>query len=82
MITMDEVSKRQYELEEGDAIIPLYPLQDDEEEDDYYKGTIMVIKDIEAGDKDLERINVADKSLLHYGFLIRDVRMNIYYLSL
>ena len=80
-IVPDGVFKRQYELEEGDAIIPLYPLQEDGDAGAYHKGNILVIKDMDAGDSELERIQVMDQSSLSYGFLIRDVRMNIYYLG-
>ena len=79
-IVPDGVSKRQYELEEGDAIIPLYPLQEEEERESWHKGNIIVIKDMDAGDGEPERIQMLDKSLLHYGFLIRDVKMTLYYL--
>lgn len=95
-IAPPEDTKQVYELEEGDEIIPLYPLADDsqvnEENKDslyesvrdgkeakyYYKGKVIWIEDIEQGDDQLERMELSEEPL-HYGFLIRDTRMELYY---
>ncbi|MCM1126244.1 MAG: clostripain-related cysteine peptidase [Lachnospiraceae bacterium] len=88
-ITPVTVEKQIYTLEEGDELIPLYPLYFGEGEsttvsgskiydERYYMGEKVTIESKLAGDDRLELIRDVDKQKLAYGFLIRDDHMNLY----
>lgn len=88
-ITPVTAAKQIYTLEEGDRLIPLYPLYLGGEEgtggsgskiydDCYYMGAEITIESRLAGDDRLECIKDVDKQKLAYGFLIRDDHMNLY----
>lgn len=84
MITPVEASKQEYEIREGDRIVPLYPLEDmagkSEKiyEDSYYMGETVSITSLERGDALLEQIKVG-KDTCSYGFLLQDTRQQMYY---
>lgn len=82
-----EVNKQIYVLEDGDEIIPLYPIYDADYkidsskqvyDDKYYKGELITMNDIYMGDGMLDKIEIKDMSLLRYGFIIRDLQMNLH----
>lgn len=76
-------AKKEYELQKGDVIVPLYPLEDETEntemtyQDSYYKGEPVLIEDLERGDAVLEQITV-DPKQCSYGFLIQDTKQKTY----
>ncbi len=78
-----EVSKQEYEIREGDRIVPLYPLKDAVEksekiyEDSYYMGDPISIASLERGDALLEQISVKQDAC-SYGFLIQDTRQQLH----
>lgn len=79
-----EVSKQEYEIADGDEIIPLYPIRrtegtDGSDDDGYYRGKAISIQNTEAGDARLEQVSIEDESRVSYGFMIRDTKMNLYY---
>lgn len=80
------VAKREYELKEGDVIVPLYPLEDAAEneervfQDSYYMGETLFIEDLERGDAALEQITVDMKSC-SFGFLIQDTKQSTYFID-
>jgi hypothetical protein len=87
-----EVSKQVYHLEEGDKLIPLYPLYEAEPynvpeiaegeriyKNEYYKGNVITMEDMEMGDGELEKITLEKDVEMQYGFLIRDTKMELYY---
>lgn len=80
------VSKKEYELKEGDVIVPLYPLRDKVENkervflDSYYMGETFRIESREQGDDMLEQIAV-DTKQCSFGFLIQDTKQNTYYMD-
>lgn len=90
-VVPEETKKQEYQLENGDRIIPLYPLEETEEksqgdreriyEDQYYMGEEIIIEDIDAGDALPELVEV-DREELFYGFLIRDNRQKLFYTEL
>lgn len=82
-----ELSKEKYFLEEGDEIIPLYPIYSMENieaseeichNNEYYKGNLIEMTDMEMGDGELEKIRIKDEKKLQYGFIIRDTKMALY----
>lgn len=83
-VTPMKISKQEYEIQEGDHIVPLYPLEDTVEvkekiyEDSYYMGETVMIKNMEAGDARLEQISVNQNSC-SYGFMIQDTKQKLYY---
>lgn len=83
-ITPVEVSKQEYEIQEGDRIVPLYPLEDTVEKEEkiynqsYYMGDPISIISLEGGDARLEQITVNQDSC-SYGFLIQDTKQKLYY---
>lgn len=83
-ITPVEVSKQEYEIQEGDRIVPLYPLEDTVEKEEkiydqsYYMGDPISITSLERGDARLEQITVNQDSC-SYGFLIQDTKQKLYY---
>lgn len=83
-ITPVEVSKQEYEIADGDEMIPLYPIRQTEETNDsddngYYRGKAIAIQSTEAGDARLEQVSIEDESRVSYGFMIRDTKMNLHY---
>lgn len=78
------VTKQQYEIREGDEIVPLYPLVDAVEgnenvyDNSYYMGKKIQIGNLERGDALLEQIAV-DTDTCSFGFLIQDTRQQLYY---
>lgn len=87
-----ETSKQIHHLEEGDNIVPLYPIEgldyqesfDAEMEDwyygdGYYRGEEIVIADLEAGDGELELVTMETEEL-RYGFMIKDNKQKVYYI--
>lgn len=83
-ITPMEISKQEYEIQEGDRIVPLYPLADMVEleekiyNDSYYMGETILINSLERGDALLEQITVNQDDCA-YGFLIQDTKQKLYY---
>lgn len=78
-----KVSKQEYEIQEGDCIVPLYPLKDTVEksekiyEDSYYIGEKISIDSLERGDALLEQITV-EQDKCSFGFLIQDTRQQLH----
>lgn len=78
------VAKKEYELKEGDVIVPLYPLEEETGNQEkvfqgsYYKGEQFVIENLERGDAVPEQIQV-DSGKCTYGFLIQDTRQQTYF---
>ena len=83
-ITPMEISKQEYEIQAGDRIVPLYPLEDAVEveekiyNDSYYMGEDILINSLETGDAMLEQITV-NQDGCSYGFLIQDTKQKLYY---
>lgn len=78
-----ETTKCEYELKNGDVIVPLYPTEqlediDSEYLDNYCKGNEIHIDSIEDGDGELELVTVNINNCL-FGFMIQDTKQNIYY---
>ncbi len=78
-----ETSKQKYSIQEGDIIVPLYPVEEIVNADmnaaieDFYMGDTILIKNLEAGDAELELLEI--KEALLYGFMIKDNRQQITY---
>lgn len=85
-VTPVEVSKKVYELKEGDTIVPLYPLEEKTEnkervyQDSYYMGETIRIDSLEQGDDALEQIRV-DPRQCSFGFLIQDTKQKLHFVS-
>lgn len=83
--------KKQYELKEGDTIVPLYPLTDDVSENEfdynncydmsYYMGKTIVIENLAAGDAMPEQISI-QKEKCSFGFLLQDAKQKLFYTDL
>lgn len=84
------VSKKEYELKEGDVIVPLYPLEEEGDQtgnqervfqNSYYMGERILIEDLDSGgDTALEQIHV-NPGQCKFGFLIQDSRQQLYFLD-
>lgn len=82
------VEKKQYQLEEGDTIVPLYPLAEENEESEfiydncydksYYMGQTIVMESLAEGDAIPEKISVK-KENCSFGFLLQDTRQKLFY---
>ena len=87
VITPIQVSKQEYEIREGDSIVPLYPLEDTVEKEEkiydqsYYMGEPISITSLDGGDALLEQITV-DQNTCSFGFLIQDTTQKLYYTDL
>lgn len=83
-VTPVGVRKKEYELKEGDTIVPLYPLADPVEsgehvyDNSYYMGEKFSIESLENGDAMLEQISV-DRRTCSFGFMIQDTKQKLYY---
>lgn len=86
-ISPKDTTKQMYSLEDNDEIIPLYPIYDTDNitndaehiyNGQYYKGNTIIIEDMQMGDGELEKITPENELVLWYGFLIRDMGMNLY----
>ncbi len=78
-----ETSKQKYSIQEGDVIVPLYPVEEIVDADidtiieGFYMGNTILIENLEAGDAELELVEVNED--LIYGFMIKDSRQQISY---
>lgn len=89
-----EIKKQTYQIQEGDVIIPLYPMEEMEpaeptvhlpsetgietEANMFYEGEEIVITSIDYGDAELERIKVNLRNCW-LGFLIQDDQQKVHY---
>lgn len=84
VVTPMQLSRQEYEIQEGDRIVPLYPLTDEAKPDEkiyegtYYMGDTIGIRSLESGDALLEQVTL-NQDLCSYGFLIQDTRQKLYY---
>ncbi len=78
------VTKKEYEVKEGDTIVPLYLLSEKEKgnknvyQDSYYMGEPISINSLASGDALLEQIPV-DEDTCTFGFMIQDTKQHLYY---
>lgn len=85
-ITPAGTKKQEYELQEGDTLYPLYPIEQMGEtdnienvyEDTYYIGNKISIDSMADGDADLMLIK-ADLNSCTFGFMIKDTKQKLYY---
>lgn len=83
--------KKQYELKEGDTIVPLYPLAQENSESEfnynncyeksYYMGETIVIENLAAGDAEPEKISI-QKEDCSFGFFLQDTKQKLSYTDL
>lgn len=80
--------KKQYELQEGDILYPLYPIEQMEKsastenvyEDSYYIGERVCIDCMADGDAELMQVKVNLENC-HFGFIIQDTKQQFFYIS-